>query len=102
MPSSSYHLIRDAVSRRLQVSCQYQGLRRVFSPHCIGWSTGMERVLGFQFAGSSSRGLPPEGEWRCFEIAKMTNVEVSDGPWHTGHSHTRPQTCVKSVDIEVR
>ena len=56
----------------------------------------------FQFAGSSSSGLPPGGEWQCMDIAAISNVSVADGPWHTGYGHSRPQTCVKSVDVEIR
>jgi hypothetical protein len=51
--------------------------------------------------GQSNSGLPAGGQWRCMDVSAVTNVVVWDGPWHTGLSDTRPQTCVDLIDIEV-
>lgn len=99
--SQTYSALRDAIAHRRVVRCRYQGLIRECCPHVIGHSHGRERVLVFQHGGHSSRGLPPGGEWRCMNIDEITEVSVHDGPWRTGTGHSRPQTCVKSIDLEV-
>jgi len=92
-------LIVTAIEKRLIVTAQYQGFERVMCPHVIGYKVTKKHgrrvnALFFQFAGGSSSGLPPEGEWRCVVVDELLNVKVGPGQWHTGPSHTRPQTCV--------
>jgi hypothetical protein len=31
----------------------------------------------------------------------FTANQLRDGPWHTGMSHLKPQTCVDQVEVEV-
>lgn len=94
-------MIREAMEKRQQVVCLYQGRLREVCPHTIGYKSGREKLLSFQFAGESSRGLPPGGEWRCMFIDQITDVEARDGEWHTRNDHLQPQTCVDEVDFEV-
>lgn len=102
MQSENYQTIKAAMKNRQQIVCVYQDYEREICPHCIGNNkNGEEQMLGFQFAGGSSKGLPEGGQWRCLEISKLSNVRARDGEWYTGNSHTRPQTCVKDVDFEV-
>lgn len=102
MPSATYNAIRDAMVAKRNVTCMYQGYQRELSVHCIGLSkTNEEQILSYQFAGGSSKGLPPEGQWRCLEVRQITNVVAVAGAWHTGDSHLKPQTCVKVVDLEI-
>lgn len=103
MTSATYDRIRDAIVSKKQVVATYNGHTREMCPHCIGLNKdGGEQALFFQFAGGSSKGLPPGGEWRCIPLAQLTIIDIRDGPWHRGVSHSRPQTCVKRVDVEVR
>jgi hypothetical protein len=98
----TYAALRDAVVNKKQISCTYRGLVREICPHVIGLGKdGQEMVLSFQFAGQSSKGLPPGGEWRCMRVDEMAQVVSRAGPWHTGDNHSRPQTCVKDIDAEV-
>lgn len=101
MPSATYSTLRNAILNKLTATADYHGYSRVFCPHVIGLKRGREHCLGFQFAGGSSSGLPPGGEWRCFEVNDLSNVLTSSGPWHTGTSHTQPQRCVDNIDVEV-
>jgi len=34
-------------------------------------------------------------------VDEMSHVSSRAGPWHTGDNHSRPQTCVKDIDVEV-
>ena len=98
---SIYGLIRQAIIDRRQVVCVYQGRHRECCPHAIGIKNGRQHVLMFQFAGDSSKGLPPGGEWRCMDVEALSNVADRDGPWHTKDDHRRPQTCIDVVDVDV-
>lgn len=97
----SYDTFRQAILAREQVFCTYQGLPREVCPHILGLKNGSRHVLVYQFAGQSSRGLPPGGEWRCMDPDKVTNAVMRVGPWHTGDSHLKPQTCVDQIDVQV-
>lgn len=101
MTSLTYQIFREAVVNRKQVVCFYHGLAREICPHTLGYTNGREQALTFQFAGQSSSGLPPGGEWRCMKLDEVTGAKLRDGPWHTAPDHSRPQTCVKQIDVEV-
>jgi hypothetical protein len=98
---SIYAVIRKAVLDRSQMTCIYNGYIRESCPHAIGHTDGIPRVLVYQFAGASASGLPLGGEWRCMDISAMTQVRTCPGAWHTGIGHTKPQTCVKQVDLDI-
>ena len=57
--------------------------------------------MAFQFGGTSSKGLPPKGEWRCFTIDKMTDIQTRSGRWHSGEGHSKTQPCIQHVDVDV-
>jgi hypothetical protein len=94
-------MIRIAMEQMQQVICMYQGRHREICPHTLGTKNGREKVLGFQFGGESSKGLPPGGEWRCMFVDEISHVETRAGDWHTRDDHLRPQTCVDEIDLEV-
>lgn len=98
--STTYTTLRNAILNQQQVVLEYQGYRREVCPHVIGLKNGKQHVLTYQFAGGSKSGLPPLGQWRCIDVRSARIVEVRDGPWRTGDSHTRPQTCVDQIDVQ--
>lgn len=101
MTSSSYRLIALAMQERKQVHCRYEGFARALCPIMLGYKRGKERVLCFQFGGDASKGLPPGGQWKCFDLAKMTDVELRSGRWHAGTVHSHPQHCIDDVDLDI-
>lgn len=101
MSSSAYQTLRQAVLSRQQIICDYSNHQREVCPHTLGHKAGREKVLAWQFGGSSSSGLPPGGEWRCLFVDEISNVSARSGAWHTGGQHTQPQTCVDNIDVEV-
>jgi hypothetical protein len=101
MPSAAYKLFRRAILQEKQVTCIYNGHHRELCPHIIGCTDGEEKVLAFQFGGSSSTKLPPRGEWRCLVLANVTDVRLRDGPWRGGSSHRQQQRCVEDIDLDV-
>lgn len=102
MRTTNYQLLLAAAKNREQIICDYNGYRREACPHVVGLGLrGEEIALVYQFGGSSSSGLPPQGEWRCLRLHDVTNLNVRSGQWYTGYNHSRPQTCVKQIEFEV-
>ena len=100
MPTNA-QVLKTAISQKQQVKANYDGYYRELCPHAIGWKNGAYHVISFQFAGQSSRPLPPGGQWKCMDVDRLEIVSVSDGPWHTNDDHTRPQTCIDNIELEV-
>ncbi len=103
MPTN-FELLRQAILEKKQIVANYDGLPRELCPHVLGWKDGVSHVLSFQFAGQSSKGLPPEGQWKCMNVDRLSNLMLRDGPWRTGVRKTnRPQSCVdlNQIDVEV-
>jgi predicted DNA-binding transcriptional regulator YafY len=101
MPSAIYGLFAQAMKERKQVHCTYHERSRVVCPIILGHTGGEEMALIFQVGGKSSHGLGPEGEWRCFHLNEVTDVELHDGPWRAVSSHLSWQHCVEDVDLDV-
>lgn len=100
MPSV-YDTIREAIAAKKSIRCIYSGHERYISPHVIGSKNGRPQFLGFQYAGTSSKGLPEGGEWRCIPVMGLADVTLVDD-WHTGLGHSKDQTCVSDVDLEIK
>jgi hypothetical protein len=101
MPSANYRLIRRAIETEQQITCSYQGHDRELCPHIIGHTNGEERLLAYQFGGSTSGVLPPGGAWKCLDVAKMTGIAARAGRWHSGASHQKEQSCVREIDLDI-
>ena len=100
----NYPLIRDAIVSKKIVTGTYQDHYREMCPHVLGLKNDRRQALFYQFGGTSSSGLDPDGSaknWRCIPIDDLQDVVVTDGEWHTAPNHTRPQTCVDEIDVEV-
>jgi hypothetical protein len=102
MPSANYRLFAQAIVNRVPICCMYNGLAREFHPAILGHKRGHEASLAYQFGGESSQGhLQRGGAWKCLELANVTDAHLGEGPWRTGDSHKRPQSCVDDVDLDV-
>jgi hypothetical protein len=101
MPSPTYRLFAQAMAERKQIVCDYGGFTRELCPVVLGHTDGGEVALTYQFAGGSSTRLPPDGDWKCFRLAKVSRARLRAGPWHTGIRHGRRQQCVEDVDLDV-
>ena len=99
--TTKYAMLAQAIKGQNQIHATYRGHRREMCPHTIGTKNGVEHVLSYQFGGTSNRGLPAEGEWRCMNVADLSDISIHEGQWHTGNRHTKPQTCIDKVDVEV-
>lgn len=99
---NTYTFIKDCITEKKSISFMYKDHERICSPHTIGHFNGIERVLVYQYGGTSSQGLPAGGSWRCIDLSGVSNLTiVSPQEWHTGDRHTRKQSCIQNVDLEV-
>ena len=101
---TTYQIIRDAILNKQQVLATYDGHPREFCPHAIGTKNGREQALFYQFGGSGSKGPIAPGStnnWRCIPISGLSNVVVRAGSWHSADNHSKAQTCVDNIDVEV-
>ena len=101
-----YQSIRQAIVEKRIVIATYSGFVREMCPHIIGLKNGKEHALCYQFGGESkSRPIMPDGStenWRCIDLSKLSNVQLTEGPWRTAPNHSRPVTCVDQIDVEVQ
>jgi len=101
-PSTTYRLIWKAVRARKQITCICGGRYREMCPHILGYKKlGQEAVFAFQFGGATTSRLPPQGDWRCFDLAGVTDVQLRAGRWYSGTRHTKTQSCIQFVDVDV-
>ena len=102
---SIYNLLKQAIIKKQQVIATYNGYYREMCPHALGTKNGREQCLFYQFGGQSSSGLiipGSEKNWRCIPVSGLENVSVRNGEWHTAYDHSKKQTCIDHVDVEVR
>jgi len=100
-PSVTYKTLWRAVRQRKQISCVFEGRYREACPIILGYSSdGRERVLVFQIGGQTRPGSKLPG-WRSFRLAGVHDLKLRDGPWAEGASHTRTQSHIRFVDVDV-
>jgi hypothetical protein len=100
-----YQIIRDAILTKSIIKATYNGFAREMCPHVLGLNKQHnEQALFYQFGGESRTGLASSGSpdnWRCVLISKLQDVSSEPGEWRTAPNHSRPQTCVAKIDVEV-
>jgi hypothetical protein len=100
---NTYDLVRQAIINKECVTCFYNGYLRKMTPHVIGTKNGVRQALFYQYAGESSSGLSadPTKNWRCIPIDKIVNLEINNDSFQTANNHSKTQTCVENVDVEI-
>lgn len=103
--SKNYELVKEAIQTKRSVEATYNGKLRFLSPHTLGHTDGHEQALFYQFGGESNSkiiipGSAHKENWRCLNLDKLI-IHCFIDEWHTSNDHSRPQTGVKIVDIEV-
>ena len=97
--------LRVAIINRRPIAAFYLGHRRLLCPHLLGWNKHRRhQVLCYQYGGDSESGLELVGapdNWRCLAAENLSQLELLDGPWQTAENHSRPQTCIEEVELDV-
>ena len=99
--SAAFERLAAAILKHAPVSLSYNGTRREICPYILGHTNGQERALVFQFGGQSRSRLPSGGEWRCLNVAEISDVEIREGEWRGGSYHRTVQRCVDKVYLDV-
>lgn len=99
-----YRLVRAAVVGKRPIRATYHGRDRWFCPHRLGRNHQSQvRVLCYQYAGESERGLQGDGSpanWRCIALEKLSKVEFAGRRLAHSPNDSRPQACVAEVDVD--
>lgn len=100
---NEYALIRQAILDKKVIRARYKGHVRLMCPHVIGLKDGHEHALFYQFGGGSRTGISPgsRNNWRCICVNELSDVSIVEGAWHTANNHSRANSCVDQVDVEV-
>ena len=98
----SWEQLAIAIENRQQVIATYAGRRRAFCPHALGHKAARRHVLAYQFDAERALGEPPTTGWRCLDVDQIDDIEVRDGEWHTAANIFNPQSCLDTIDVEVR
>ena len=89
-PSTTYRIIWKAIRARKQIVCSYEHHPREVFAHILGYkASGEEALFVFQVGGESSKPLPPAGEWRCFDLDGIADIQVRERSWRGGSRHRR-------------
>jgi hypothetical protein len=97
---ATIEVLSKAIEQKQRVSGSYKGYQREMCPHALGTRAGRWQCLFFQFAGGSSKGLPPGGEWRCIPLNGLTISDVYDGLWHSA-PYSQAESCHDHIVVEV-
>jgi hypothetical protein len=98
-----YSLLKQAIRTRRPVSGRYDGKRRLFCPHVLGFKDGEARCLAYQFGGETGSAPIVPGaasNWRCFVVWRLAELQLLDTEWQSGPSHQRNQSCIDIVDVD--
>jgi hypothetical protein len=102
---SAYETLKMAIQLKQNISADYKGYPRLMTPHTLGTKNGKEQCLLYQYGGKSSSATSfPENSpanWRCVVVDELENVEIVRTDPHTCDQHTKGQTCVDEVDVEI-
>jgi uncharacterized protein len=99
--SATFSLFHQAILNRQQITCRYKSEYREFCPHILGHKGDKEVAQVYQFGGGSSRGLPPEGQFRCVYLKDIQDAKTRDGQWFGGDKHKQKQRCVDRIYIHI-
>jgi hypothetical protein len=103
--TTTFDAIQAAMVALEPLTATYQGHRRDFCAHELGFDPqGREKVLVYQFDGTSSKGpvsgLPAQQRWRCLFVAELDELRSISGPWQTGSNRGAGNTCMtQTVEI---
>ena len=100
----SYEKLKFAILNKKQVTAVYDGYYREMCPHTLGTKNGRQSCLFYQFNGETSKGRVSSqsaANWKAMFVNRLTEVTIQDGEWHTHERHSRSQTCVDYIDVEV-
>jgi hypothetical protein len=79
----------------------YDGSVRHFAPHALGSSSaGTPAAFVFQYAGETTTGLPIGGDWRCFDLDRLSHLRRNEHRWRSRSNYSlKRQTCLATIKV---
>jgi hypothetical protein len=95
--------LRRAILDKRCLTARYEGSERRFALHALGTtSKGTPAVFVFQYAGATTTSLSRFGEWRCFHLDQLSDVQENADRWRTSHNYSLSrQTCLAEIVLAV-
>lgn len=94
--------LSDAIKQKKAVSFSFQGKPAFGSPHALGKGDGEERVLIYRGEDSHEKEVKPTGKWACLRLADLSDVMLTDEPFHEGHPGEHDKACLHDVELSVK
>ena len=79
----------------------YDGVVRHFAPHALGTkSDGTPAVFVFQYGGETTTGLPSGGDWRCFDLDRLSHLRCNEHRWRSRSNYSlKRQSCLAIIEV---
>lgn len=95
-------LLSDAIKQKKSVSFSFHGKPAFGSPHALGKGDGEERVLIYRGEDAHEKGVKPTGQWACLRLADLSEIILTDEPFHEGHPGEHEATCLHDIELAVK
>lgn len=101
--SENFLLLQQSLLELKPCTAVYDGLPRLLCPHVLGHKGIEEQVLCWQYGGQSSTPLPPQGQWKCLTVAKISQLTLNGDAWCYGEKGKTgvPTFCVGTVTNKI-
>jgi hypothetical protein len=98
---SPQDVLRTAIGEKRCLTGLYDGAVRHFAPHAVGNARdGTPAVFVFQYAGETKKGLPIGGQWRCFQLARLSHLRVNEHRWRSLSNYSlKRQNCLATIEV---
>ena len=98
--ANPYQLVRQAIADRVSLIGLYDRYVRFFSPRVLGTDlAGKPVVIAYQYGGGRRGGLPPRGDWVCFDVGVFDSLNRNGDTWIAKPLPAKPVCPLKKVDI---
>jgi hypothetical protein len=96
-------VLQLAIAEKRCVLLTVSGAERSVCPHALGLKHGRPRLLAFQYAGTSSSGLAPGGQWRSFFVSEIEAARFIAGDWRSGGSFiAKAEATLDEIEYRAR
>ena len=94
-------ILIDFLTQGKNIEFLYEGKKRIYCPHILGMKNGKINIFGIQFGGSSSQPLDRNGNWRCFNISKISKIKDLKRDFKTLKSNISFKSrCIDTIIIK--
>ncbi|SJZ32898.1 hypothetical protein SAMN02745126_00396 [Enhydrobacter aerosaccus] len=95
--------LKRAILDRRCLTAWYRGTERRFALHALGLKAdGTPAAFAFQYGGGTTTNLPARGEWRCFDLDQLADIQQNGDRWRTPPNYNLArQTCLAEILLSI-